>query len=781
MRLATLCIGLEELRSSRRKARLTYKYLKLVSMVHNLCKRFIRTDNGTEFVNQVLTKFYEKIGIFHQKSVPRTPQQNGVVERRNRTLVEAARTMLIFSKDPMFLWVEAVVATACYTKNRSLIHTRHNKTPYELVHDKKLGLVILRVFGALCYPTNDSEDLEKLQPIADIGIFVGYAPSRKGYRIYNKRTRRIIKTIHVQFDELSEPMAPVQLDTGPAPSFLMPGQISSGLVPNPVPTAPYVPLTNKEMEILFQPMFDEYIEPLRVEKPVSPATASSSELQPHVSHQGVAARSTIIEDNPFAHTDNDPFVNVFAPEPCSEASSSRDASSAESTHVTQSHNLPNYNLMSHIKVLQLGKRLRGSGLMKQLSQLSTLQFWDTLMFEAKTRDYHFQLDEDWFRLDENLLRKYLEITPVDQVHQFVSPPLGDAIMDFVNQLGYPGEIYFVSRMAECTILHAYLEMVAKHERRIVAVKGGKKKTTLKADKPMKPAPTKQAKPATAKQPKLKPVKEKSTKPTPLQKADKGKVMKAREEYDLERAIQMSLESFQAQGQAHVDGVAIREPTVVLDEGQDGSDPGKTHESRPPPDNDKIDEEQAGSDPEKSHVALAGPNPEPMHDDFVATIFPKVHESLKFSNDEQVILEDPQSSSGTLSSMKNLDDTYTLMDQFFNDKSTEDEPGKQNVDVEVVSMVTVLIHQASTSVPPLSTPIIDLSPPKPAASPLPEPLTAATTLITTTTLRPPQHQSTTDLELAARVTALKKKFFDFEQKSQNLDKANQNLRYRVYTL
>ncbi|GKF64279.1 retrovirus-related pol polyprotein from transposon TNT 1-94 [Tanacetum coccineum] len=79
-----------------------------------------------------MSEYYEGVGIFHQKSVPRTPQQNRVVERRNRILVEAARTMMIFSKAPMFLWVEAV-ATACYTQNRSLIHTRHNKTPYELV------------------------------------------------------------------------------------------------------------------------------------------------------------------------------------------------------------------------------------------------------------------------------------------------------------------------------------------------------------------------------------------------------------------------------------------------------------------------------------------------------------------------------------------------------------------------------------------------------------------------------------------------------------------------
>nr|GEY31620.1 putative ribonuclease H-like domain-containing protein [Tanacetum cinerariifolium] len=100
------------------------------------------TDNGTEFVNKALTAYYERVGIFHQKIVPRTPQQNGVAERQNRTLIEAARTMLIFSKAPMFLWAE-VVATACYSQNQSLIHTRHNKTPYELVHNKKPDLTFL--------------------------------------------------------------------------------------------------------------------------------------------------------------------------------------------------------------------------------------------------------------------------------------------------------------------------------------------------------------------------------------------------------------------------------------------------------------------------------------------------------------------------------------------------------------------------------------------------------------------------------------------------------------
>nr|GEU55548.1 retrovirus-related Pol polyprotein from transposon TNT 1-94 [Tanacetum cinerariifolium] len=206
------------------------------------------------------------------------------------------------------------VASACYTQNRSLIHTHHNKTPYELVHNKKSDLTFFRVFGALCYPTYDSEDLGKLQPTADIRIFVGYAPSRKG------------------------------------------------LVPNPVPATPYVPPTNKDLEILFQPMFDEYLEPPRIERPVSPAPAVqalvnsagtpssttidqdapspsisplSLALQSHSLHQGVAAESTFIEDNPVAPVDNHPFINVFALEPSSDASSSGDVSSTESTYVSQ--------------------------------------------------------------------------------------------------------------------------------------------------------------------------------------------------------------------------------------------------------------------------------------------------------------------------------------------------------------------------------------------------------------------------------------------------------------
>ncbi|GKD87406.1 retrovirus-related pol polyprotein from transposon TNT 1-94 [Tanacetum coccineum] len=235
------------------------KFLKIIQVRLKVPVRRIKTDNGTEFVNQTLREYYEKVGISHETSVARSPQQNGVVERRNRTLIEAARTMLIYAKAPLFLWAEAV-ATACYTQNRSIIRLRHSKTPYELLHDKLPDLSFFHVFGALCYPTNDSENLGKLQLKADIGIFIGCAPTKKAFRIYNRRTRRILKTIHVDFDEPTV-MASEHSSSGPALHEMTLVTISSGLVPHPPPSTPFVPPSRTEWDILFQPHFDELLNP----------------------------------------------------------------------------------------------------------------------------------------------------------------------------------------------------------------------------------------------------------------------------------------------------------------------------------------------------------------------------------------------------------------------------------------------------------------------------------------------------------------------------------------
>nr|GEV55175.1 hypothetical protein [Tanacetum cinerariifolium] len=139
-----------------------------------------KTDNGTEFVNQTLHEYYKQVDISHETSVARSLQQNDVVERRKRMLIEAARTMLIYAQALLFLWAEAV-ATACYTQNRSIIRLYHGKTSYEILHDKLSDLSFIHVFGALYYPTNDSENLEKLQLKADIGFFISNAPTKKAF------------------------------------------------------------------------------------------------------------------------------------------------------------------------------------------------------------------------------------------------------------------------------------------------------------------------------------------------------------------------------------------------------------------------------------------------------------------------------------------------------------------------------------------------------------------------------------------------------------------------
>nr|GEW18185.1 hypothetical protein [Tanacetum cinerariifolium] len=136
----------------------------------------VRTDNGAEFKNKTLAKFFDEVGITQQFSAVRTPQQNGVIERRNRTLVEAARTMLTFANLPLFLWAEAV-AIACFTQNRSIIHKRFDKTPYELMNKINPNIKFFRVFGCRCYLLNDYDDVGKLKAKGDIGVFFGYSKS----------------------------------------------------------------------------------------------------------------------------------------------------------------------------------------------------------------------------------------------------------------------------------------------------------------------------------------------------------------------------------------------------------------------------------------------------------------------------------------------------------------------------------------------------------------------------------------------------------------------------
>nr|GEW80915.1 retrovirus-related Pol polyprotein from transposon TNT 1-94 [Tanacetum cinerariifolium] len=238
------------LRSKDEAPKVIKTFLKRIIVLLQSPVVIIRTDNGTEFKNQVLKEYFDSVGISHQVSSVRTPQQNGVVERRNRTLVEAAGTMLIFSRALLFLWAETI-ATACFTQNRSIIHRRFNKTPYELINGRKLDISFLHVFGALCYPKNDCEDLGKLGAKGDIGFFIGYSADSCAYRVYNRRTKKIMKTMNVSFDELSV-MAFEQRSLKPGLQSITSGQISSGLdltyAPSTITTQQ---TTEGELDLLF--------------------------------------------------------------------------------------------------------------------------------------------------------------------------------------------------------------------------------------------------------------------------------------------------------------------------------------------------------------------------------------------------------------------------------------------------------------------------------------------------------------------------------------------------
>ncbi|GJS10766.1 putative ribonuclease H-like domain-containing protein [Tanacetum coccineum] len=149
--------------------------------------KIIRSDNGTEFKNKVMDDFCREKGIKREYSVARTPQQNGVAERRNRTLIEAARTMLADSKLPTTFWAEAV-STACYVQNRVLVVKPHNKTPYELFRGFKPALSFMRPFGCHVTILNTLDNLGKFDGKSDEGFFVGYSLSSKAFRWILKGT-----------------------------------------------------------------------------------------------------------------------------------------------------------------------------------------------------------------------------------------------------------------------------------------------------------------------------------------------------------------------------------------------------------------------------------------------------------------------------------------------------------------------------------------------------------------------------------------------------------------
>ncbi|GJX40018.1 retrovirus-related pol polyprotein from transposon TNT 1-94 [Tanacetum coccineum] len=165
----------------------------------------IRTDHGREFDNEVqFGEFCNANGITHNFSAPRTPQSNGVVERKNRTLQEMSRTMLNEQSLPQKFWCNAV-DTSTYILNRILIRAILGKTPYELLRGRKPTLDYFRVFGSKCFILNTKDYLTKFDPKSYEGVFLGYSQNSKAYIILNKHTRKVKESLNVTFDETPPP------------------------------------------------------------------------------------------------------------------------------------------------------------------------------------------------------------------------------------------------------------------------------------------------------------------------------------------------------------------------------------------------------------------------------------------------------------------------------------------------------------------------------------------------------------------------------------------------
>ncbi|GKA39744.1 retrovirus-related pol polyprotein from transposon TNT 1-94 [Tanacetum coccineum] len=251
---------------------------------------------------------------------------NGVVERQNHTLVEAARTMLLASKLPLFFWAEAI-ATACYTQNRSIIIPTHEKTTYHIINDRKPSIRHLHIFGCTCYLIRDGENLDKMKEKGDLCILVGYSTQSKGYRVYNKRTRFIVKSIHLRFNEIKEmSMTSNQNSSGLAPQRQETSVDNNTLglilqqqkeldydnfgpalqLQNVSPSADTTAPSQQELDILFGPLYDEFftICTSSVNKSSSPTNNSKQQDTPPTTNIQSSTEPTTPTKNVNAEENN---------------------------------------------------------------------------------------------------------------------------------------------------------------------------------------------------------------------------------------------------------------------------------------------------------------------------------------------------------------------------------------------------------------------------------------------------------------------------------------------
>ncbi|GJX38622.1 retrovirus-related pol polyprotein from transposon TNT 1-94 [Tanacetum coccineum] len=185
----------------------------------------IESITGKKYIQVVVDDYLRYTWTHFLRSKEETPKVlidflKMIQQDLQTQVINVARTMLLASKLPLFFWAEAV-ATACYTQNRSLIIPRHEKTPYHIIHERKPTLKFLHIFGCTCYKVRDGENLDKMKEKGDPCIFVGYATQSKGYIFYNKRTRLIVKSIHINFNDRKEVMTSDDNTSGLVPQQQM--------------------------------------------------------------------------------------------------------------------------------------------------------------------------------------------------------------------------------------------------------------------------------------------------------------------------------------------------------------------------------------------------------------------------------------------------------------------------------------------------------------------------------------------------------------------------------
>jgi hypothetical protein len=177
-------------------------YKKMVENEMDSRIKCLRSDNGGEFTSKEFMDYYSNHGIKRQFFVARTPQQNGVVERKNRTVQEMARTMIIDSKLTDIFWTQEVHTTV-HIQNRVMLRNNTDKTPYELWKGRPTNVKHFRVFGSKCYIKREDGRMGKFDSRVEKGILVGYSSTRKAYKCYNLRLNKVVESINVKIDETS--------------------------------------------------------------------------------------------------------------------------------------------------------------------------------------------------------------------------------------------------------------------------------------------------------------------------------------------------------------------------------------------------------------------------------------------------------------------------------------------------------------------------------------------------------------------------------------------------